>query len=270
MSTILDRIVEQTQADLKKRKKLRSIDSWADEALFHERKNYSLKEALTQESRPLNILAEVKKASPSKGIIREDFNALDLALEYEEAGAAAISCLTDEPFFQGSLSYLKTIAERVELPILRKDFIVDPFQIAEAKAHGANAVLLIASICSRSQLLELQHAADEFGLETLVELYSADEKEKIDLERMPIIGVNNRDLRSFDVDLHRGVSILSSLPKETVKVSESGLSSVQDLKFLVENGIEAALIGEHFMRQPHTGKALADMQQRLLESLNLT
>lgn len=258
--TILDKIVAQTKQDVKKRAQKRSFSSFKDEALFHERKNYSLAKALQETPSGLvNIIAEVKKASPSKGIIRENFDALSHALSYEEHGAAAISCLTDEPFFQGNLSYLKSIAQRVQLPILRKDFIIDPFQVIEAKAFGANAILLIASICSKQQLTELHTAASEYDLECLVELYEEKELEKVDLQQMKIIGVNNRDLRSFKVDLHRGVAILSSLPETTIKVSESGLSSSSDLQFLADHQIHSALIGESFMRQPNPGKALEIM-----------
>lgn len=257
--TILDRIVQQTKVDVAKRKQQRAVGTFADEALYHERKQYSLKEALQSANKKVHIIAEVKKASPSQGIIRKDFNALTHALDYQEHGASAISCLTDEPFFKGELAFLKAIAERVEIPILRKDFIVDPFQIEEAKAHGANAILLIASICSRQQLLELNHAASEIGLECLVELYSESEKEKIDESLMPIIGVNNRDLKSFEVDVHRGTAILQSLASQTIKVSESGLKTAADLHILSKSGINAALIGEHFMRQPKPGLALKQM-----------
>lgn len=265
---VLERIVEQTKEDLAKRRRNRSLTSLREEALYHERGQFSLKEALSSTRKALNIIAEVKKASPSKGVIREDFKPLDHALDYQEHGASAISCLTDEPFFQGHLSYMKAIAERIEIPLLRKDFIVDPYQVIEAKAYGANAILLITSICSRQQLAELHHAADEEGLECLVELYAADEIEKLDLQSMSIIGVNNRDLKTFKVDLHRGVEILQSLPAETIKVSESGLSDTKDLKFLVESGIHAALIGESFMRQPQPGKALKAMIQPLEEQIN--
>lgn len=263
--TILDKIVDQTKVDIAKRKQLRSVSSFADEALYHERVNYSLKEALSSSSKAIHIIAEVKKASPSQGIIRKDFDALTHALDYETHGASAISCLTDEPFFKGELAFLKAIAERVKIPILRKDFIVDPFQIEEAKAHGANAILLIASICSKQQLAELHYAATEIGLECLVELYSDDEKAKIDESFMPIIGVNNRDLKSFEVNVHRGTSILKSLDSQTIKVSESGLRTSEDLHLLFNNGIQAALIGEHFMRQPKPGAALKQMTSGLDE-----
>jgi|AntAceMinimDraft_12_1070368.scaffolds.fasta_scaffold54215_2 indole-3-glycerol phosphate synthase len=266
--TILDRIVEQTKSDVAKRKQARSIGSFADEALYHERAHHSLKEALRSAAKPVHVIAEVKKASPSQGIIRADFNALTHALDYEDHGASAISCLTDEPFFKGELAFLKAIAERVQIPILRKDFIIDPFQIEEAKAHGANAILLIASICSRQQLIELNHAATEIGLECLVELYSEHEKEKIDESLMPIIGVNNRDLNSFEVNVHRGVAILNSLENDTVKVSESGLRTSSDLALLHQNGIHAALIGEHFMRQPKPGVALQTMLNGLEELIS--
>lgn len=257
MAAILDKIVIQTREDLTKRKQKVSL---ADFNSFegYEKQRISFSEAL-QKTNEVAIISEVKKASPSKGIIREPFEPVDIALQYEEGGASAISVLTDEPFFKGSLDYLEAISKRVSLPLLRKDFIIDPFQIKEARAHGADAVLIIVSITDGEQLSELLYAAKEYGLDALVECYDQSDFDRIDFGLVDILGVNNRDLRTFEVDVHRGISILNQAPDRTVKVSESGLSSGNDLALLQESGIHAALIGEYFMRQEHPGKAISNL-----------
>ncbi len=266
MSSILDNIVEQTAADLKKRRKKVSLKDFESFEAY-EKSRIDFRKSLARRGE-VAVIAEVKKASPSKGVIREDFNPLDIALAYEDAGAAAISILTDEPFFQGSLEYLSEIAGRVELPCLRKDFIIDPYQIAEARAHGADAVLLIATICSETQLAELQHAAQEYGLQTLTECYNEADFEKVNFESTPILGVNNRDLNTFEVDVHRGIELLNRAPEGVIKVSESGLNTAEDLFTSYQAGIHAALIGESLMRQEQPGKALNELKtgvQALIE-----
>jgi len=171
--------------------------------------------------------------------------------------------LTDEPAFKGSLDYLEIASKEVSIPLLRKDFIVDPYQVKEAKAYGADAVLLIATITQGSQLDELLHAAKEFGVQALVECYSEEDFEYVNFENVDILGVNNRDLRLFEVDLHRGIGLLHKAPEDTVLVSESGLGKAEDLKLLFDEDIDAALIGEHFMRQPDPGKAVKEMKSNL-------
>lgn len=257
MSNILDKITEKTAEDLAKRKQ---EVTFADFNSFQgfEKERISFKNAL-KENNSVSIIAEVKKASPSKGIIRPDFNPVDIALRYEEGGASAISVLTDEPHFQGNLSYLESISKRVQLPLLRKDFIIDPYQIKEARAFGADAVLIIVAITEGNQLQELQHAAHEFGLDALVECYDQDDFDRLDFELTDILGVNNRDLKNFEVDVHRGISILKQAPEETILVSESGLSNGKDLALLQKEGIHAALIGEHFMREKDPGLAVKEL-----------
>lgn len=261
MATILEQIVEQTAEDLKKRKRtisfkdLESLDRY-------EVKCRDFASSLRQEGQT-SIIAEIKKASPSKGLIRPDFDPQRIAGQYQEGGASAISVLTDEPAFQGSLEYLKAVSAEVGLPVLRKDFIIDPYQIKEAKAYGADAVLLIVTITEGNQLEELLHAAGEFGLQCLVECYSEEDMKRVNFDLVDILGVNNRDLHTFEVDLHRGISLLQSAPEGTVLVSESGLSNTSDLKLLYEEEIDAALIGEHFMRQPDPGRAVSQMLDEL-------
>lgn len=262
MATILEEIVEQTAADLKKR---RNRISYRDlESLpGYERERRSLYNAL-REPEKVSVIAEIKKASPSKGLIRPDFDPRRLARQYQRGGAAALSVLTDEPAFRGHLDYLQAAAEEVQIPLLRKDFIIDPYQVKEARAYGADAVLLIATITDGHQLQELHHAAEEAGLQCLVECYTEDDLALVDFEQVQILGANNRDLHTFEVDVHRGIALLQAAPAATVRVSESGLRSAEDLNLLYREQIDAALIGEHFMRQDDPGAAL----QRMLDQLD--
>lgn len=261
MANILEQIVEQTKSDLLKRKREVSFNDLASMELY-EQISKDFKGALQFEA-DIAIIAEIKKASPSKGLIRPDFDPQRIAVQYQQGGASAISVLTDKPAFQGSLKYLEMASKEVAIPLLRKDFIVDPYQVKEAKAYGADAVLLIATITEGSQLDELLHATNEFGLQALVECYSEEDFQYVNFEHVDILGVNNRDLRSFEVDLHRGIELLHKAPEGTVLVSESGLSRAKDLQQLLDEGIHAALIGEYFMRQPDPGEAVKKMKEEL-------
>lgn len=261
MPNILDEIVEQTASDLKKRKRKISFNDLGTME-FYEKIPKNFKDALQLEN-DVAIIAEIKKASPSKGLIRHDFDPQKIAEQYRDGGASAISVLTDEPAFKGSLDYLEIAARDVTIPLLRKDFIIDPYQVKEAKAYGADAVLLIATITEGNQLEELLHAASEFGLQALVECYSEEDFQYINFEHVDILGVNNRDLRTFEVDLHRGIELLHKAPEDTVLVSESGLGKAEDLKLLFNEHIDAALIGEYFMRQPDPGEAVKSMKSKL-------
>lgn len=265
MPTILDEIVEQTAIDLKKRKRKVSFKDLESHELF-EQPVRPFKEALAN-ANELSIIAEIKKASPSKGLIRKDFDPAKIARQYRQGGASAISVLTDQPAFQGSLEYLETASKEVDIPLLRKDFIIDPYQVKEAKAFGADAVLLIVTISEGAQLSELLHATREFGIKALVECYSEKDVQTIDFNLVDILGANNRDLRTFEVDLHHGVKLLQQAPEGTVRVSESGLSTAEDLQFIRGEGIDAALIGEYFMRQPDPGKAVEQLKKDL-QNLN--
>lgn len=265
MSNILEKIKEQTIRDLSKRKRKVSIADFNSFEGF-EKERISFKNAL-QSSEIVSIIAEVKKASPSKGVIRKDFNPVDIALSYEEGGASAISVLTDQPFFQGDLNYLEAISKQVQLPLLRKDFIIDPYQIKEARAFGADAVLIIVAITNGSQLDELIHAAKEFQLDALVECYDELDFKRLNFDLVNILGVNNRDLKKFKVDVHRGINLLQQAPEGTVLVSESGLSTGKDLALLNKKGVHAALIGEHFMRQDDPGEAVKNLQEQMEEAL---
>lgn len=261
MPSILEQIVEQTEVDLHKRKDKVSFKDF-ESFEWYERPRRAFGESL-RNGGTVSIISEIKKASPSKGIIRKDFDPGRIARQYREGGASALSVLTDEPAFQGSLDYLSTASLEVDIPVLRKDFIIDPYQVKEARAYGADAILLIATITEGKQLHELLHAAKEFGLECLVECYSEEDLKQVDYQMVDILGVNNRDLKTFEVDIHRGVELLKTAPDETVLVSESGLGSAEDLKYLFDHDIDAALIGEYFMRQPNPGKAVEKMLGKL-------
>jgi indole-3-glycerol phosphate synthase len=194
------------------------------------------------------VIAEVKKASPSKGIICADFQPVDIACNYQRNGAQAISVLTDVDFFQGSLLYLMQVREAVSLPVLRKDFIIDELQIKEAHVHGADAILLIAAILDYQQIVDYQAYAGECGMDVLVEVHDEGETEKALKAGCRLLGINNRNLKTFVVDLETTFRLKKIIPAEIPVVSESGLQGVEDFRRLKKEGIQAALIGETLMR----------------------
>lgn len=211
-------------------------------------KRRSLIKALNNQKRSLGLIAEVKKASPSKGVIKKDFQPLKIAQEFERGGADAISVLTDERFFQGHKSYLTEIKKEVSLPILRKDFIVSHEQIEESFRIGADAILLIAAILEKNQLHEYYLEAYEKGMECLVEVHSQGELETIlSMFKPAILGINNRDLKTFQTNLSHSIGLIKKLPKDIVVVSESGIKSYDHIKQL-EGNANAILVGETLMR----------------------
>ena len=200
------------------------------------------------------VIAEVKKASPSKGVICTDFKPVDIAVNYQKNGAQAISVLTDVDFFQGSLLYLMQVREAILLPVLRKDFIIDELQIKEAQLHGADAILLIAAILDCNQLHDYQAYAEANGMDVLVEVHDEWETEQALKAGSKLIGINNRNLQTFDVDLATTFRLKKMIPQEIPVVSESGLRTEEDFRRLKEEGIKAALIGETLMRAgAHSG-----------------
>ena len=200
------------------------------------------------EGKGISFICEVKKASPSKGVIAEDFPYLQIAKDYEAAGAAAISCLTEPYYFLGSDRYLAEIAGTVSIPVLRKDFTVDPYMIFEAKTLGASAVLLICSILTDRELESYMQTARSLGLSCLTEAHTAEEVGRAAAAGADIIGVNNRNLKSFDVDVSNSLALRRLAPESAVFVSESGIRSPEDVARLRENGVDAVLIGETLMR----------------------
>lgn len=211
---------------------------------------------------PIRLIAEVKKASPSKGVIRADFDPLSIARTYAEHGASCLSVLTDEQFFQGHLDYLRAIRREVSLPVLRKDFILDPYQVYEARAAGADAVLLIAECLDDCGLRSLHRLAGELGMAALVELYEPTNLPRVFDAGATLIGVNNRNLHTFEVDLHHSISLRKQVPDECVFVSESGIASRADVELLEMHDVDAILVGETLMRRPNIGAAVDELLGR--------
>ena len=251
--SVLDRIVADTREALGRRRRDVPLSRLEDGRHFS-RTPQPFADALRPDR--LAVIAEVKKASPSRGVIREEFDPAGIAEQYDEAGAAAISVLTEPLHFQGSLEHLEAVRRAVGLPLLRKDFIIDVYQLFEARAFGADAVLLIASVLDRAHLHDLLQAAAELELSALVEVYELSELDRIDFDEVSILGVNNRDLRTFEVDVDHSLRVFQHVPAEVVRVSESGLSSAAELRHLRDHGVDAVLIGETFMRANRPGDAL--------------
>lgn len=209
---------------------------------------------------PIKLIAEVKKASPSKGVIRKDFDPVQIAIAYEAAGAACLSVLTDEPFFQGSLEYLRQIRAAVNLPLLRKDFILDSYQLLEARAAGADAVLLIAECLDDCNLRKLHNETLELGMTPLVEFYDPVNLPRVLAAGAQLIGVNNRDLRTFVTDLDHTIRLREQIPLDAVLVGESGIHTRADVLRLQEAGVDAMLVGESLMAQD----SISDAVRKLL------
>jgi len=209
----------------------------------------------------INLIAEIKKASPSKGLIREDFDPVTIAKTYQANGAAAISVLTDERFFQGSLSYLATVQQVTSIPLLRKDFIIDAYQIYQARAAGADAVLLIAAILELGEMQNFLNVARELGLDCLVEVHTEFELEEVLKTDAQIIGINNRDLTIFKTDIETTFRLKTSIPDDKIVVSESGIKSRRDVEMLQECGVNAILVGEALMRSANIGDKIKELME---------
>ena len=199
---------------------------------------------------PVGMIAEVKKASPSAGIIREDFHPVEIAQIYENSGAACLSVLTDEHYFQGHLDYLKAVRKVVSIPVLRKDFIIDRYQILEARAAGADCVLLIAECLDDDQLQDLYAYAQELGMSALVEIYEPDNLERVLKLNPPMLGINNRNLKTFVTSLDHSIELSPRLPEDCLLISESGIRNREDVLRLQESGVGGILVGETLMRSP--------------------
>ncbi len=252
MGTILDKILRHKREEVRVRKE-RGLYFRP----FWDRPFISLKERLLQPG--FHIIAEVKRASPSKGLLTDKFHPVRIAREYQYGGASAISCLTDETFFKGHLEYLAAIREAVDLPVLRKDFILDEIQLEEARAFGADAVLLIVAALEPQRLLELIRAAKALGLEAIVEVHEDEELEIALTAGAEIIGINNRDLKTFEVDLERSIRLSRRVPKGVPVVAESGIQSREDIETLAQAGIKAALIGETLMKSEDKVQMLEEL-----------
>lgn len=224
---------------------------------------HSFYQALKKEG--MSYICEVKKASPSKGLIAPAFPYLEIAKEYQEAGAAAISCLTEPFYFQGSDRYLQEITSAVDIPVLRKDFTVDEYMIFQAAAYGAVAVLLICAILNDEQLKEYRELAEELGMDALVEAHDEEEAERALKSGARIIGVNNRDLKTFQVDMQNSIRLRKLAPENVVFVSESGIKTSDDIQKLYDNQVDAVLIGETLMRSQDKKAALEELNGKPLK-----
>jgi len=202
------------------------------------------------------VIAEIKKASPSKGVLREDFEPAAIAASYERAGAACLSVLTDRTFFHGAPEYLVAARAACSLPVLRKEFVVDEYQVVESRALGADAILLIVAALDDQRLAALEAVAIDYGLAVLVEVHDASELERALKLRTPLLGINNRNLRDFSVSLHTTISLLPRIPPERLVITESGILAQRDVTQMRRHGVNAFLVGEAFMRAPDPGKAL--------------
>ena len=203
------------------------------------------------------VISEIKKASPSKGVIRADFRPADIAASYEKAGAACLSVLTDKQFFQGAPEYLKAARAACALPVLRKDFMVDPYQVTEARAMGADCILLIAAALRLPQMQALEALAHHYGMAVLVEVHNGEELDAALQLKTPLLGINNRNLRTFDVTLDTTLGLLARIPADRIVVTESGIVTTENVALMRRHEVNAFLVGEAFMRAPEPGEELA-------------
>ncbi len=251
---ILDQIVRHKRreiAALKKKKPLEALKK----ALGGKRGSHTFFKTLSK-PKDIAVIAEIKHRSPSKGILRKNFKPVAIARDFERSGAAALSVLTDEKFFGGSLAILKKVRRAVKLPLLRKDFMLDEYQVYEAALAGADAILLIAAILKPSELMKLNRLADQLGLDVLFEVHDLKDVKKVAPLKPKIAGINNRDLRTFEVDLAATEKLAKHFSKKTILVSESGIFTRADIDRVKKTGTRAVLVGESLMRQPQPGKAL--------------
>jgi indole-3-glycerol phosphate synthase len=260
MSDILNKILDVKREEIVAAKRVKSRGALEDEASANPPPRDFLSAIKSRvEAGAYAVIAEIKKASPSKGVLREDFRPAEIAESYARHGAACLSVLTDRQFFQGSPDYLQQARAACELPVLRKDFMIDPYQVLEARAMGADCILLIVAALPQSLMAELEAAAQELGLSVLVEVHNEKELERAMDLATPLIGINNRNLRTFETSLSTTINLLPEIPDDRIVISESGILTSADIKTLRQHDVHAFLIGEAFMRADDPGAALAAM-----------
>ena len=266
MTTALDNIIARKRIEVAKAKSVTPLDTLqARVAELGRPRNFFAAVVNQRPRRTMRIIAEIKKRSPSAGLIREDFDLVDIAKEYHEAGAAAISCLTDEQDFGGHLGYIRQIQNAVPLPVLRKDFIVDQYQVWESRAAGADAILLIADVLEEGELVDMAILARELNMTTLIEAHDVERLLKVrhyvgfPHAGYSLLGINNRDLKTMQTDISHTFRVLAFIEDTKVVVSESGISSAADLARLRQRGVNIALVGEHLLRQESPGEALREL-----------
>lgn len=258
---ILDKIIESKRRSVREKKSKYDIKSLQD-SIFFKRECASLSKRLN-EQHSTGIIAEFKRRSPSKGVINNKSGIVDVVNDYEKYGAAGISVLTDEEFFGGNDADLLKARETVTIPLLRKDFIIDEYQIVEAKSIGADVILLIAACLSAKKVEELAAVGKKLGLEILLELHDEKELDHI-CNEIDMVGINNRNLKTFEVDIERSLRMGEKIPIEKTKIAESGISSVENIRLFKENGFKGFLIGENFMKESGPGKAFEKFVTELM------
>ena len=258
---ILEKIVANKRIEIAE-KKVRISVKQLEISICNAQPVPSLREYLLDEKKS-GIICEFKRRSPSKGIINASAKVQEVTSKYELAGASAISVLTESAFFGGSAQDLTDARDVTTIPILRKDFIIDPFQILEARAIGASAVLLIAAILEKHEVKSLAEYAKSLGLEVLFEVHDVEELEKFDAA-IEIVGVNNRNLKTFDVDINRSLEVGRFIPENCLKIAESGISSIENIRYLKTNGIDGFLVGENFMKTANPGDACMEFIKELM------
>ena len=266
MSTVLDKIVASKLEEVAQRKLQTPLEVLKDRVASLPRPRNFFQAVTTPNKKRLNLIAEVKKASPSAGVIRADFDPVAIAMKYEAAGADALSVLTDEPYFKGRLEYIEQVRANVKLPVLRKDFIIDPWQVYETRAAGADAMLLIAECLDLSLLMDLQILAAELNLTVLIEVHDMENLIRV-RDRLigfphhgySLLGINNRDLRTFQVDLGTTLRLAELVEERGVLVSESGIRTAGDIRRLQAAGVRAALVGETLMRSDDVAATVKEL-----------
>ncbi|KAA2220531.1 indole-3-glycerol phosphate synthase TrpC [Chryseobacterium sediminis] len=256
--TILDKIIEQKKLEIAGAKSRISLDQLKNTDFFG-RKTYSLKESIKNKN---GIIAEFKRQSPSKGIINNSVEPLEVVSAYESFGASGISMLTDHDFFGGNLNDILSVRNDIKIPILRKDFMIDEYQFYEAKSIGADVILLIASCLSPAQVEEFTALAHELEMEVLLEIHTEDELKHFN-SKIDLVGINNRNLKDFKVDLQHSVQLKNLLPKDLLSVAESGIYNIKDFQFLKEKGFDGFLMGEYFMKNTNPAQAFKDFSVQI-------
>ncbi len=253
----LEKIVEIKKEEVRRRK-TRSRQKEMEESVSYLSPPRDMMNAISQHG-PIALIAEIKRASPSLGMIKEEVDLSRIAREYQTGGACAISVLTEAHFFKGDLSYLRSTKERASLPVLQKDFILDPFQIYEGRVSGADAILLIASLLEREQLKDFVDLTQSLHMVPLVEVHDEDDLEKTSSLTLPLVGINNRDLTTFEVDLKTTLRLKGKIPLETKVISESGIKSSGDVRLLKEAGVNGILVGEILMRSSDPASKIREL-----------
>lgn len=257
---ILKKIIARKEQEVKEAIKLIPYDKMMETA-YEDRTTRDFYQALKDKAdlKQNAIIAEIKKASPSKGVLREDFNPIEIAKSYAQHGAACLSVLTDKDFFQGDDKYVADVRSVVTLPVLRKEFIIEPYQVFQSRVLGADCILLIAACLEDQRMEDLAMLAISCHMDVLIEVHNLEELKRVQQLRLPMVGINNRNLRTFDVTLQTTIELLDAIDDDTLVITESGILSAQDVKLMKAHNIHSFLVGEAFMRQKNPGQALEDI-----------